>query len=122
MSDSALPVLLALVCAPLLTGIINRVKACYAGRKGRPLLQLYFDIFKLLRKGEVISRTTTWVFATGPSIYLATIFCALLFVPFGTARAPLSFAADFMLMAYLRGFGRFALMLAALTLVLTWFR
>ena len=111
---SALPVLLGLVCAPLLSGVINRIKAYYAGRRGRPLLQLYFDIFKLLQKGEVISRTTTWVFAAGPSIYLATTICALLFVPFGTLRAPLSFAGDFILMAYLMGLGRFALMLAAL--------
>jgi formate hydrogenlyase subunit 4 len=114
MSKSVLPVLLALVCAPLLAGIINRIKAYFAGRRGRPLLQLYFDIFKLLRKGEVISRTTTWVFVAGPSIYLATAIGALLFVPFGTARAPLGFAGDFILMAYLMGFGRFALMLAAL--------
>ena len=78
------------------------------------MLQLYFDIFKLLRKGEVISRTTTWVFVAGPSIYLATIICALLFVPFGALGAPLGFAGDFILMAYLMGFGRFALMLAAL--------
>jgi len=109
-----LPLLLALVCAPLLSGIINRVKAWYGGRAGRPLLQLYFDLYKLLRKGEVISRTTTWVFAAGPSIYLATMVCALLFVPFGSMRAPLGFAGDFVLMAYLMGFGRFALMLAAL--------
>jgi len=114
MTPSVLPVLLGLVCAPLLSGIINRIKAYYAGRRGRPLLQLYFDIFKLLQKGEVISRTTTWVFAAGPSIYLATTICALLFVPFGTVRAPLGFAGDFILMAYLMGLGRFALMLAAL--------
>ena len=114
MISSALPVLLGLVCAPLLSGIINRIKACYAGRRGRPLLQLYFDMFKLLQKGEVISRTTTWVFAAGPSIYLATIICALLFVPLGTVRAPLGFSGDFILMAYLMGLGRFALMLAAL--------
>jgi formate hydrogenlyase subunit 4 len=114
MSNSTLPVLLALVCAPLLTGVINRIKAYYAGRQGRPLLQLYFDLFKLLQKGEVISRTTTWVFAAGPSIYLATMLCALLFVPFGTLRAPFGFAGDFILMAYLMAFGRFALMLAAL--------
>jgi len=114
MSASVLPVLLGLIFAPLLAGIINRVKAWYAGRAGRPLPQLYFDLFKLLRKGEVISRTTTWVFAAGPSLYLATMICALLVVPFGTARAPLGFAGDFVLMAYLMGFGRFALMLAAL--------
>jgi len=114
MTDSVLPLLLAFVCAPLLTGVINRVKATFAGRKGRPLLQLYFDIFKLLRKGEVISQTTTWVFATGPSVYLATVICALLFVPFGIIRAPLGFTGDFILMAYLVAFGRFALVLAAL--------
>ncbi|MCL2124036.1 MAG: NADH-quinone oxidoreductase subunit H [Desulfovibrionaceae bacterium] len=114
MNNSMLSVLLALVCAPLLSGVINRIKAYYAGRKGRPLLQLYFDLFKLLQKGEVISPTTTWVFVTGPSIYLATVICALLFVPFGTVRAPLGFAGDFILMAYLMAFGRFALVLAAL--------
>ena len=114
MTGSFLPVLLALVCAPLLAGVINRVKAWFAGRQGRPLLQLYFDLFKLLQKGEVISRTTTWVFAAGPSIYLATMICALFVVPFGPARAPFGFAGDVVLMAYLMGFGRFALMLAAL--------
>ena len=114
MSTAIFPVLLALVCAPLLSGVINRFKAYYAGRKGRPPLQLYFDLFKLLQKGEVISRTTTWVFAAGPSVYLATMIFALLFVPFGTIRAPLGFAGDFILMAYLMAFGRFALILAAL--------
>jgi formate hydrogenlyase subunit 4 len=114
MTGAVLPVLLGLVCAPLLSGVINRIKACHAGRKGRPLLQLYFDIFKLLRKGEVISPTTTLVFAAGPSIYLSTMICALLFVPFGAIRAPLGFTGDFILMAYLMAFGRFALVLAAL--------
>jgi formate hydrogenlyase subunit 4 len=109
-----LPVLLALVCAPLLIGVINRTKAYYAGRRGRPLLQLYFDLFKLLQKGEVISRTTSWIFAAGPAIYLAAMLCALLFVPFGALRAPLAFVGDFILMAYLMAFGRFALILAAL--------
>ena len=114
MSSSLLSMLLALVCAPLLTGVINRIKAYYAGRQGRPLLQLYFDLFKLLQKGEVISRTTSWVFSAGPSIYLATVFCALLVLPFGTLRAPFGFTGDFVVMAYLLAFGRFALVLAAL--------
>ena len=39
----------ALFLAPLLFGIIAKVKAFFAGRKGIPLFQLYFDIFKLLR-------------------------------------------------------------------------
>ena len=55
--------LLALALAPLLPGIINRIKAKTAGRRGKPLLQTYYDLARLLRKGEVISRTATWTFA-----------------------------------------------------------
>ena len=51
--------LLALVMAPLLIGIINKVKAFFAGRKGPRLLQLYYDLEKLLRKGRIYSGTTT---------------------------------------------------------------
>ena len=53
------PPLLGLVCAPLLFGIINRTKAWCAGRMGQPLLQPYYDLWKLLHKGAVYSRTTT---------------------------------------------------------------
>ena len=108
------PLVVALLCAPLLGGIVNRVKALFAGRKGRPLLQLYFDLFKLLRKGEVISRTTSWPFAVGSSLYLASTICALMLVPFGPLFPPFGFRGDFIFMAYLLAFGRFALVLAAL--------
>ena len=105
---------LALVLAPLLPGIINRVKAKFAGRHGKPVLQTYYDIAKLLRKGEVISRTTTWTFAVAPSVALAGTLCALALLPLGGAASPLAFAGDFVLAAYLLGVGRFAIMLGAL--------
>ncbi len=107
-------ILLALILAPLLPGIINRVKAKFAGRRGKPVLQLYYDLAKLLRKGEVISRTTTWVFHTGPAVALAATIAALLLVPFGGTAAPFYFQGDFILAAYLLGLSRFAIMLAAL--------
>ena len=105
---------LALVLAPLLPGIINRVKAKFAGRHGKPVLQTYYDIAKLLRKGEVISHTTTWTFAVAPSVALAGTLCALSLLPLGGAVSPLAFAGDFVLAAYLLGVGRFAIMLGAL--------
>ena len=44
---------LSLILCPLLPGVIARVKAFFAGRKGPRLLQLYFDLAKLLhRAGE----------------------------------------------------------------------
>ena len=105
---------LALVLAPLLPGIINRVKAKFAGRHGKPVLQTYYDIAKLLRKGEVISHTTTWTFAVAPSVALAGTLCALALLPLGGAVSPLAFAGDFVLAAYLLGVGRFTIMLGAL--------
>jgi len=105
---------LSLILAPLLPGIINRVKAKFAGRHGKPVLQTYYDIAKLLRKGEVISRTSTWIFAAAPAISLAGAICALALLPLGGAVSPLAFAGDFVLAAYLLGMGRFAVMLGAL--------
>ena len=105
---------LALVLAPLLPGIINRVKAIVAGRRGKPLLQTYYDLSRLLGKGEVISTTSTWVFCAGPAISLATVICALPLLPLAGQPAPLAFDGDFLLAAYLLGLGRFAIILAAL--------
>ena len=105
---------LALLLAPLLPGIINRVKAVFAGRHGKPLLQTYYDLAKLLGKGEARSRTTTWIFAAAPAIGLAGALCALALLPLGGAVSPLAFTGDVLLAAYLLGMGRFALMLAAL--------
>lgn len=111
---NSLHLLLALLLAPLLPGIINRVKAKVAGRRGKPLLQLYYDLAKLMNKGEVISTSTCGVFSAGPSVALATILCALAFIPFANHDAGLSFQGDFILVAYLLGMGRFAMVLAAL--------
>jgi formate hydrogenlyase subunit 4 len=62
----------------------------------------------------VISKTTTWIFRAGPIVGLVTIAFAGLFIPFGSARAPLSFAGDLVLFVYLFGLGRFFTVLAAL--------
>ena len=86
---------LALLLAPLLPGIIARIKAKVAGRHGKPVLQLYFDIFKGLRKGEVISQVTTPVFTLGPVVGLATVLCALALLPLGGMASPLRFSGDF---------------------------
>jgi formate hydrogenlyase subunit 4 len=102
------------VAAPFLLGVINRTKAFFAGRKGQPLLQAYFDIWKLLQKGAVYSRSTTWVFRAGPVIGLAAVLFALIIVPFAGKPALLAFPADLVLFAYLLGFMRFFTVLAAL--------
>ncbi len=105
---------LALLLAPFLLGVINRVKALFAGRTGQPLLQAYYDLFRLLRKGAVYSSTTTWIFKAGPVIGLASVLVALSVVPFGNIPAPLHFAGDLLLLAYGLGLMRFFTVAAAL--------
>jgi formate hydrogenlyase subunit 4 len=105
---------LALVLSPLLPGIINRIKALFAGRRGTPLLQIYFDLWKLLHKGAVYSRTTTWVFRAGPILGLAAVLTAATLVPLGSFPALIAFPADFLLFAGLLGLMRFFTVLAAL--------
>jgi formate hydrogenlyase subunit 4 len=104
----------ALLLAPLLLGVIARTKAFFAGRTGAPLLQRYFDLAKLLRKGAVYSETTTWVFRAGPVVSLAAVLGALALLPMAGGPALFGFAGDFVLLAYLLGLARFATVLAAL--------
>jgi formate hydrogenlyase subunit 4 len=112
--DLLLTVAVLFLFPPLLLGVIVKTKARFAGRVGAPLLQPYHDILKLLRKGSVFSRTTTWVFRAGPVVSVAATAVAALLVPLGSRPALISFEGDFLLFASLLGLGRFFTILAAL--------
>lgn len=105
---------LVFLSAPLLFGIIQRTKAYFAGRKGQPVCQLYFDLYKLSKKGAVYSGTTTWVFKAGPAVGFAAISLAVSLVPFGRTGALFAFSGDIILFAYLLGLMRFFTIIAAL--------
>ncbi len=104
----------ALCLAPLLPGVINKVKALFAGRKGPKLLQLYYDLAKLLRKGSIYSHSTSLVFRLATPVILSCNLVALLVLPWGGMPAPVSFAGDFILLLYLLALARFFLVLSAL--------
>lgn len=110
---SYIGIFLGLVLAPLLSGIINRTKAIFAGRRGTPLLQSYYDIGKLLRKDAVYSKTTSWIFQITPSVGLAAILSAMLVTPLG-AKAPLAFCGDIIFLIYCLAMARFFTVIAAL--------
>ncbi len=111
---SFLQMALSLFLAPLIPGVANRVKAIMAGRRGQPLLQGYYDIAKLLSKGSVYSRTTSWIFRAGPSLGCAAAAVALAILPWGGGSNVLSFEGDLILFAGLFGLMRFMTILAAL--------
>jgi len=106
--------LVVLAIAPALPGIATRTRAFLTGRRGAPVLQLYADLAKLMRKNVVYSRTTTSVFRIGPVIVVATVLVAGTLLPLDGHRALLSFSGDLVAFAGLLGLGRFALVLAGM--------
>lgn len=114
MIGSLIGAISAWIFAPFLLSVINRTKALFAGRRGQPWLQPYYDLLRLLGKSAVYSHTASWVFRAGPMVGLAAIFTATLMVPFGKAPALVSFQGDFLVLIYLLGVARFFTILAAL--------
>ncbi len=106
--------LASLLLAPLLFGIINKVKAFFAGRRGPRLLQLYYDLHKLSRKAGIFSRTTSGVLQLAPIVSLLATIMAMLFIPGGLFRSPLAFGGDVIFFCYLLGLSRMLTILAAM--------
>ncbi len=111
---STILLLLALLLAPLFSGLILKVKGFFGGRKGSPLLINYFTLIKLLQKGSVYSTSTTWLFKLGPMVSLVCAVVALLFLPVAGHAAVLSFSGDVIFVLYLLGLGRFFTIAAAM--------
>jgi formate hydrogenlyase subunit 4 len=103
-----------LAAAPLLRGAIKKMKAALQTRQGPPLLQVYYDLAKLLRKETVRSETASWVYAAGPRLYFAATVAATSLVPVLLAMAPLEGAGGVIALVGLLALGRFALASAAL--------
>jgi formate hydrogenlyase subunit 4 len=114
MIEVGLHVVTLLALPPLLIGVIAKTKAAFAGRVGPSVLQPYYDIVKLLRKGLVLSSTTTWIFVASPVVTLVAVALAGLLAPLGHHRAPIEFTGDLVLFAYLLGLARFFTTAAAL--------
>ena len=107
-----------LVASPFLMGVINQVKAAFAGRKGPGLWRLYFDLKKLWGK-RIDNQGVSWVFKAAPTINLVCtvvavgIFCAALSAGKST-RFPGLVTLLYLTMFYLLGTGRFFTVLGAL--------
>jgi formate hydrogenlyase subunit 4 len=105
---------LILLAALFFTGLINRTKSIFSGRKGPGIFQPVKDVVRLFRKGTVYSETTSFIFQLAPSIYLASVVMAMLVVPFGQYRGMISFNGDFIFFAYVLALGKFFSIIAAL--------
>lgn len=104
--------LVVLVFAPLYVGVIARLEAIVASKRGPSVFQPYFDLAKLLRKGSTISDQASWVYRCAPFVVFACYLTVSAIVPIITSvPLPLAFLGD------LLG-GAFVLTLAAFTTAL----
>lgn len=103
-----------LFLAPLLPGIVNKVKAWVAGRRGPPVLQLYFDLAKLWRKGIVLSTAVSPGHIAGAAVSWLAIVAAIALLPLGPLASPLAFRGDALVFVYLLALSRFCLSTAGL--------
>ena len=99
--------------APLLTGVVNTLKARLSGRLGPPLFQPYFELARLAHKETIYSTSSGFISRLAPVIVLATVVFASLLLPLG-GQSAISFRGEIILFAYLLALGRFFQILAAL--------
>lgn len=103
-----------LLLAPLLPGIINIVKAWMAGRRGPPLLQLYYDLARLWRKSVVMSQLASPAFIILPAVSWVALFVAAALMPLGPLGSAFGFRGDVLLLLYLLALSRFCTAWAAM--------
>ena len=100
--------------APLLNGVIKKIKARFQLRQGPPILQGYRDIAKWLSRSEQVAESTSFVHALAPAGILAATVAALLFVPVFSDRTPLTTSGDFLVVVGLLALGRALLTLGGM--------
>lgn len=105
--DFTLRLLFWLLFAPLLPGVINKVKAWVAGRQGPPVLQLYYDLARLWRKGVVMSTLASPGFLIAPAVAWVAVITAAMLMPLAGAGSMLSFDGDVLVLIYLLALARF---------------
>jgi len=106
-------VLLFLLLAPLFEGVMRRITARVQSRQGPPIVQPYYDLFKLLGK-ERINSAGNWAFKLAPLAALASILAVVSLVPFGSRVNALGGRVDAITVVYLLTLGGVSVLLGAL--------
>ncbi|HTO85430.1 MAG TPA: NADH-quinone oxidoreductase subunit H, partial [Methylomirabilota bacterium] len=106
--------LVVLALAPLLTGLVRKVKARLTRRRGPPVIQPYRDLLRLLRKEVVLAANASWLFRVTPYLIFAATWVAAALVPTFAIGLQFSWSADLIAITALLGSVRFFLALAGM--------
>jgi formate hydrogenlyase subunit 4 len=105
---------LVVLLAPLLTGVIRKVKARLLRRQGPSLIQPYRDLLRLFRKEAVVAENASWLFRVAPYLIFATTWVAAAVIPTFATGLIFSWTADLIAIIALLGSARFFLALAGM--------
>ena len=104
--------LLLLAFAPLIAGVINKVKAFLQKRQGASVLQEYFDLAKWWKKPTILTPYTSIIFVVAPAVYFITSFLAASMLP-GFLAGQISIS-DAFIFVYILALGRFFMCLSSM--------
>jgi formate hydrogenlyase subunit 4 len=105
---------LVLAAAPLLTGVVRKVKARLTRRRGASMIQPYRDLLRLIRKEAVLADNASWLFRSAPYLIFAGTWVAAALVPTFATGLLFSWSADLIAIIALLGSARFFLALAGM--------
>jgi formate hydrogenlyase subunit 4 len=105
---------LVVAVAPAILGVTRKVKARLLRRVGPPVLQPYYDLWKLLHKEVVFAYNASWVYRSAPYVIFATTWVAAALVPSYATGLLFSWSADLIALVALLGTARFTLALAGM--------
>jgi formate hydrogenlyase subunit 4 len=106
--------LLVLLAAPLLTGLVRRIKARLNRRIGPSIVQPYRELWRLLRKDVVLADNASWLFRTAPYVIFAATWVGAALVPTFATGLEFGWTADLIAIIAFLGTARFFQALAGM--------
>ena len=104
--------IILLLLAPMVAGIVKKLKAFMQNRVGSSIFQDYFDIYKWWRKPTMLTPHTSIVFILAPCVYFITTLAAASMLPnFIGGKANFG---DVFVFVYLFAIGRFFMAISSM--------
>lgn len=110
-----LQLFVALALTPLFDGIARNLRGKIQSRKGSPILQTYYDIFKLLKRSRTAPNCVHWFFKFSPYMLFSVCAMLVMMIPItygGSANA--GAVSDIIVVVYLVALFRFIFGVASL--------
>ena len=102
-----LQALLVALIAPLFSGFSRVLRAKMHSRHGPPLLQNYYDLFKLMKRQEILPAEGRLVFRIAPYAVVAAMLLVATIIPILIAQSPFGGVGDMLVVVYLLALVRF---------------